>query len=64
MLGITCQVVRGFCSQMYETEERTCEHICKCDANLMDMLWCVFNNEDLDASALGLSAPGYRSLFM
>ena len=29
------------CSQMYEPEERTCEYICKCDANLMDMLLCV-----------------------
>ena len=24
----------------------------------------MFNNEDLDASAPGLSAPGYRSLLM
>ena len=41
---------------MYEPEERTCEYICKCDANLIDML--LFKNEDLDASTPGLSAPG------
>ena len=48
---------------MNVTEERTCEYICKCDANLIGC-YCAFNNEDLAAPAPGLSAPGYGSLFM
>ena len=44
---------------MYEPEERTYIYV-----NVMPTCYCAFNNEDHDAPAPGLSAPGYRSLFM